>query len=196
MEVRFGQDAAYTAGRAAHEIGLAAILGGNLFARVGMHPALREVSDPRERGRVVNAAWRRYGTVNSLALAALLGGWGASRSREPDRTTLAERERALVAARDAAVIAVAATGIVAGVRGVFFSRMEPEGAIPLENGSEPAADASPGESRAKRRLSVIGSLHLVSALALAGIDAALGPTRLEPQRRRGPGWRRWRAPGR
>ena len=56
MEVSFERDAVATAGRAAHEIGLAAILGGNLFARVGMHPALSEVSDPRERGKVVNAA--------------------------------------------------------------------------------------------------------------------------------------------
>jgi hypothetical protein len=53
------------------DLGLAAILGGNLLARVGMHPALREINESRERGKVVNAAWRRYGTINSLALAAL-----------------------------------------------------------------------------------------------------------------------------
>lgn len=58
MAVSFENDTIRTAGRAAHEIGLAAILGGNLFARIGMHPALSEVSNPRERGKVVNAVDR------------------------------------------------------------------------------------------------------------------------------------------
>src|ERR671935_1887893 len=94
--------------RAAHDMGLAVILGGNLFARFGMHPALREVSDARERGMVVNSAWRRYGTINSLGLAALLAGWAGSRAQPPRPRS--ERERALGPARDAAVAAVTATG--------------------------------------------------------------------------------------
>ena len=53
-------------GRAAHDFGLAGLLGGNLFGRLALHPAVAEISDPAERGKVVNAAWRRYGTVNSI----------------------------------------------------------------------------------------------------------------------------------
>jgi hypothetical protein len=185
MEVSFERDTAGTVGRAAHDVGLAAILGGNLFARIGMHPALSEVTDPRERGKVVNAAWRRYGTVNSLALAALIAGWAVSRPGEPDRRSLSERERALAAIRDAAVIAVAVTGVAAGIQGVRFSRMEPEGAIPLEDGSEPGEGASPGESRAKRRLDLLGAVHLASALSLAGVNAAVSRAALEPRSGRG-----------
>ena len=73
---------------------------------------------------------------------------------------LGTTNEALITARDAAVVAVAVTGVAAGAQGVRCSRMEPEGPIPLEDGSEPATDASLAESRAKRRLSVIGSLHL------------------------------------
>src|SRR5919204_2770103 len=102
--------------RAAHDMGLAVILGGNLFARFGMHPALREVGDARERGKVVNSAWRRYGTVNSLGLAALLAGWAGSRLQEAGRRQ-SEPERMLGPVRDAAVVAVAATGVAAGARG-------------------------------------------------------------------------------
>ena len=181
MEVSFERDTVGTVGRAAHDVGLAAILGGNLFARIGMHPALSEVTDPRERGKVVNAAWRRYGTINSLALAALIAGWAASRPGEPDRTTLSERERALAAVRDGAVVAVAVTGVAAGIQGVRFSRMEPEGAVPMEDGSEPGAAASPGESRAKRRLNLLGAVHLGSALSLAGVNTAVSRAGLEPR---------------
>ena len=71
------------AGRAAHDIGLAGLLGGNLFGRLAMHPSVTEISDPAERGKVVNAAWRRYGTVNSLSLAAVVSGWAGARRRSP-----------------------------------------------------------------------------------------------------------------
>lgn len=166
-----------TAGRAAEVAGLAAILGGNLFARVGMHPALREVSDPAERGRVVNAAWRRYGTVESLSLAALISGWSVSRLGEPDRRKLSERERGLSRARDGAMAAVALSGLTAAVQGLRFSAMEPEGAVPLENGSTAAADASVMEARAKKRLNLLGTVHLASALGLVAVNAALGQPR-------------------
>jgi hypothetical protein len=154
---------------AAHDIGLAAILGGNLFARIGMHPALREVSDERERGRVVNAAWRRYGTVNSLGLAALVAGWAGGRAARPDRSP---RDRALASADDVATAVVAVTGVVAGVQGIRFARMEPAGAVPLEDGSEAAPAASVGEARAKRALNAVGVLHLSAALTLALVTAA------------------------
>jgi hypothetical protein len=187
VQVGFERETINSAGRVAHDVGLGAILGGNLFARIGMHPALREVSDPRERGKVVNAAWRRYGTINSLALAALIAGWAGSRVGEADREGLSERECALRTARGAALAAVAVTGVAAGIQGVRFSGMEPEGAIPLEDGSEPEAGASRGESRAKRRLNLLGALHLASALTLAGVNALLreaGPAPGPRSRRR------------
>jgi hypothetical protein len=171
--VSFERDTLSTAGRAAEVIGLAAIIGGNLFARAGMHPALREVSDPAERGKVVNAAWRRYGTIESLSLAVLIAGWAGSRSGEADRRSLSERERTLGLAKDAAVAAVALTGVAAGIQGIRFSGMEPEGAVPLEDGSKAGDSASPNESRAKRRLNLLGAVHLASALTLVGVNAAL-----------------------
>src|SRR4051794_41883113 len=78
-------------GRAAHDIGLAGLLGGNLFGRLALHPAVTELADPGERGKLINAAWRRYGTINSLSLAAVLAGWapgparGAARGRPSPR---------------------------------------------------------------------------------------------------------------
>ena len=180
MLIEVDRDEARVAGQAAQDVGLAAILGGNLFARVGMHPALGEIGDSRERGKVVNAAWRRYGTINSHALVALIGGWVAERADGPERRGMSERERALVAAKDVAVGAVAVTGVAAGLQGVRFSGMAPEGAVPLEDGSEAGAGASPGETRAKQRLNLLGIVHLVSALALLGINRTLVQSRPAP----------------
>src|SRR3954464_12535531 len=66
-------------GRAAHDLGLAGLLGGNLFGRLALHPAVTEISDQEERGKLVNTAWRRYGTVNSLSLLAVASGWAGAR---------------------------------------------------------------------------------------------------------------------
>ena len=174
--MRFGveSDTLSSLGRGLHDTGLAAIVGGNVFARVGMHPAVAEIEDPRERGKVVNAAWRRYGTVNSLGLAALVAGWAGARLGEARPAMLSGRERRLATAKDVAVGAVAVTGVAAGLEGMRFGSMEPEGAVPLEDGDTASAGASAEEQRSKRLLSAVGACHLAAALALTGINAALG----------------------
>jgi hypothetical protein len=166
-------DTISSAGRAAHDIGLGAIVGGNLFARVGMHPAVAEIADERERGKVVNAAWRRYGTVNSLGLAALVAGWAGARAGEAKPSGLSGRERELAVAKDVLVGAVAVTGIAAGLEGMRFGSMEPRGAVPLEDGDSASPRASSDERRTKRLLNAIGAVHLGSALALVAVNASL-----------------------
>jgi hypothetical protein len=174
MRPSISNDTISALGRAAHDVGLGALIGGNLFARLGMHPALREVSDPRERGRATNAAWRRYGTVNALSLASIVVGWGGARLDEASSRMLSRRERRLAAAKDGAVLAVAITGLAASVAGVRFARMEPKGGVPLADGSTAAPEASAAETRTKRFLNGIGAANLASAVALAGVNAGLG----------------------
>src|SRR3954469_4917762 len=97
-------------GRAAHDVGLAGLLGGNLYGRLALHPSVTEISDPTERGKVVNAAWRRYGVVNSVSLAAVTAGWLGARAGEAAPSKLGARERRLAVARDALLGAVALSG--------------------------------------------------------------------------------------
>src|SRR3954451_4164532 len=87
-------------GRAAHDVGLAGLLGGNLFGRLALHPSVTEISDPAERGKVVNAAWRRYGTIQTVSLAAVAAGWLGARADESAGHRLSDREKRLAQARD------------------------------------------------------------------------------------------------
>ena len=156
-------DPVSTAADAAQELGAAALLGGNLFGRLAMHPAVEGVCTPEDRGKVVNTAWRRYGTVNSLSLAAVIGGWVATRGHT--------RDPSVTLAKDVAVGAVAVTGIATAAAGVRFGRAAPGGAVPLESGEVPAPSASPSQTRLKRTLNVLGALNLVSELALVGLQS-------------------------
>src|SRR3954453_12087314 len=126
--------------RAAQDIGIALLFGGNLFGRRAMHPALEWVSSPEERGKVVNEAWRRYGVFNSVGLAGVVGGWALERSGP-------------LGPRDVAVAAVAVTGVASAIEGVRFGRSAPGGAGPLGagRGAAPAAPGRLGPARVGQR---------------------------------------------
>jgi hypothetical protein len=161
------------AGRAAHDLGLAGLLGGNLFGRLALHPSVTEISDPGERGKVVNAAWRRYGTVNTLSLLAVTSGWLGARLNEAADSRLSPPERRLARAKDVLVVVVAATGLATAAQGVRFSRIAPAGAVPLADGDHTAPEASAAAHRAKRRLNLLGAASLAAEAGLVGVNAAL-----------------------
>jgi len=183
--LRIESDAVSSIGRAAHDAGLAALLGGNLYGRLAMHPALGEIDDAAERGKVLNRAWRRYGFVNSLGLAAILAGWAGARVNEATPWSLSARERPLALAKDAAVAAVAATGVATAVEGMRFARSSPGGAVPLADGNTPGPGTPPPAARIKRRLNALSTAGLAAELALVGANAALGQAnfRRPPARR-------------
>ncbi len=183
MNVR--SDALSSAARAVHELGVAALIGGNLFARTAMHPALADISDERERGKVLNHAWRRYGAVNSAALGATVIGWAGARAGETRPALLSARERRLADAKDVAVGATALTGVASAIAGVGFARSAPGGAVPMGDGDETATATPRGAARLKHLATAMGTLHLASAVGLAAVNAALAQTnfRRPPARR-------------
>jgi len=172
-------------GRAAHDLGLAGLLGGNLYGRLALHPSVTQISDPAERGKVVNAAWRRYGAVNSLSLAAVAAGWAGARANEARDDRLSPAERRLARAKDVLVGVVAVTGLATAVEGVRFSRMEPGGAVPLTDGDHTAPSAPESARRAKRRLNGLGLAAMAAEAGLVAVNAALAQQgfRRPPRRR-------------
>ena len=172
-------------GRAAHDVGLAGLLGGNLFGRLALHPSVTEISDPVERGKVVNAAWRRYGTINALSLAAVSAGWLGARLKEADDRHLSPREARLAKAKDALVGATALTGLGTAVLGMRFARMAPGGGVPLIDGDHTAPSATRSQAKAKRAINALGTVNLLIEAALVGVNAALNQEgfRRPPKRR-------------
>jgi hypothetical protein len=155
------------------DLSLAALVGGQLFGRLAMGPALREIGDKRERGKLLNRSWRRYGTVNSLALATLVGTWIPARQAVLNRRRVSRKDRSLIMLKDLGVGAVAATGLISAAGGVAFAAEEPRGAVPLDSGSQPAAETSSRAARLKRLINSIGAVNLGSELALVGINVLL-----------------------
>ncbi len=161
------------AGRAAHDLALASLIGGNLFGRLAMHPALTDVSDATERGRVLNRAWRRYGTINSLALVTLVAGWLPERRHKAHSRFRTRTERTLTTAQDIALGAVVVTGLASAASGVGFAQQAPGGAVPMESGTEAAPEAPPRAAKLKHLLNALGALHLGACIGLLGVNAVL-----------------------
>jgi len=161
------------AGRAAHDLGLAGLLGGVLFGRMALHPAVAAISDPRERGEVVNAAWRRYGTVNSLSLAAVVAGWAGARAAEAADPNLTPAERRLARVQDGLVGALVVSGLASAVEGVRFARTAPGGAVPLADGAHPSPETPDAAAHLKRRLNVLGAVTMAAEVGLVAVNAAL-----------------------
>jgi hypothetical protein len=177
------------AGRAAQDLGLAGLLGGNLFGRFALHPSVTEISNASERGKVVNTAWRRYGIVNTLSLLAVTTGWLGARAAEASDRRLSPEERRLARAKDVLVGVVTAVGLASAAEGMRFARTAPGGAVPLADGDHTESYAPVASRRAKRRLNALGAASLAAEAALVAVNAALEQRnyRRPPLRRLVPG---------
>jgi hypothetical protein len=185
VRIRIPSDTLSSAGRAAHDAGLAALLGGNLYGRIAMHPALADIGEKSERGKVVNRAWRRYGWINAASLLAIASGWAGARVNEARPSSLSPRERALARGKDAAVAAVVVTGLATAIAGKRFARSADDDAVPLEDGNTPAPETPNRAARLKRQVNAFSSANVAAELALVGVNAALGQAnfRRPPARR-------------
>jgi uncharacterized membrane protein len=176
---------AYTA-RALHDVGLAAWLGGSLYGKFALNPAVQAIDKKTERGKVVNAAWNGYNVVNALSLGAVTVGWLGARFTEARPQNLSDTERALALAKDGLVVTVVITGVLSGIQGGRLAKQAPEGAVPIESGTVAAPETPPEAAKIQRSLGLFGNLNLISGVALAVVNAILSQINYSrPPARRG-----------
>ena len=153
---------------ALHNIGLAAGFGGSLFGQMALHPAVKTVDDEKERGELLNKAWRGFSPVNAIALGSVVLTWVAGRSAisggEIDRET-----RGLVVAKDVLVGIYALSGIGAQIVGRTWGKRE----APVKSGSEPSARASELDAKAQKTVNWLGRVSILSAAGIIALTAVL-----------------------
>ena len=159
--------------RAAHDVGLAAWLGGAMFGKLAHNPSLEKISSHSERGSVANAAWNGYNPVNALGLGAAALGWGAARLTEAKPSNLSGTEKRLSLAKDALMAAAVVTGVGSGVQGARLARQAPDGAVPVQTGTRPAPETPAKAAKIQRSLGVLGTLNIVAGVALVAVNGIL-----------------------
>ena len=169
-------DALANGTRAAHDVGLAAWLGGAMFGKFALNPSLTKISSRAERGSVSNAAWNGYNAINTVGLGTAALGWAAARATEASNGELTGREKALSAAKDGLMASSVLTGVLSGVQGARLAKQAPEGAVPIETGTTPAPDTPPNAAKIQRSLGTLGNLNILSGVALVAVNAVLAQT--------------------
>ena len=162
--------------RAAHDWGLASWLGGSMFGKFALNPAVATISDKSERGKVVNAAWNGYNVINTAGLGAVAVGWLGARATEARNGNLSDRERSLSYIKDALVVGAVGTGIANGVQGARLAKQAPDGAVPIERGVVPAAETPPAAARIQRSLGALGTINIAIGVGLVVVNAILAQT--------------------
>lgn len=162
--------------RAAHDVGLAAWLGGAMFGKFAHNPSLVKISSHEERGSVSNAAWNGYNLINSAGLGAAALGWTAARFTETKPSNLSPTEQALSVGKDGLMAVAVLTGVVNGIQGARLAKQAPDGAVPVETGTRPAPETPAKAARIQRSLGVFGTVNIVSGVALVAVNAILAQT--------------------
>ena len=156
--------------RAVHDVGLASWLGGSMFGKFALNPAVAGISDRRERGKVANLAWNGYNVVNAAGLGSAALGYLAARSTEFGNGRQTSTEKTLTRVQDALMATAVVTGVLNGVQAGRLAKQAPEGAVPVETGTKPAADTPPQAARIQRSLEVLGNINILTGVALVALD--------------------------
>ncbi|HYD43179.1 MAG TPA: hypothetical protein VEB43_20265 [Anaeromyxobacter sp.] len=153
---------------ALHNLGLAAGFGGSLFGQMALHPAVRTIDDHKERGQILQKAWRGFSPANAFAIGAVALTWLTGRAAlsggEIDR-----RARAMVLAKDALVAAYAGTGIASIVIGLRRGKREP----PMEAGGVPAPETAEEDARAMKTVNWLGRANILAGAGIISLTALL-----------------------
>jgi len=155
----------------AHDVGLATAIGGAMFGREALQPALGEISDRKEREQVANIAWRRFSWINLAGHAAVAATWFVGRSMLSGRS-VSSTARRLTVAKDVLVIASLTTGIASIILGRVLGAR-----VCGERGSEREASASRNDEQGTQRLrtavNALGMANLAANIGIAGVTTVL-----------------------
>lgn len=148
-----------TAAWVAHNLGLAACFGGQLFGKLALNPKLDALSSKTERGKMLNAAWNRYNVVNAVSLGTAAATWFVGRAGISGES-IDEDARNLVLAKDALFVASILTGLASIISGLRLARQAPEGATPIQTGTEPAPETPEEAPGLLLTVNVLGNVSL------------------------------------
>jgi hypothetical protein len=151
-----------------HNLGLAAGFGGSLFGQVALHPAVRTITDTKERGEILNKAWTGFSPVNAFAMGTVALTWLIGRSGLTGGE-IDKEARGLVLAKDALVVLYTVSGVGSLVSGRIWGRREP----PVESGGVPAAETPASDAVALKASNWFGRVNIAAAAGIIALTAIL-----------------------
>ena len=155
--------------RSLHKMGLGINLGGTIFGLIALNPTVSRISDKSERGRVLNEAWARFQTIGVLAMGVTVAMWRLGGLKEAE----SDLDATLAGIKNVLLGGALLTTLASAIAGMRIARQAPEGATPVESGTEPAPE-TPEEAAQSQRLSAfLGSATVALVAGVLGLSSAL-----------------------
>jgi hypothetical protein len=162
-----------TAAWAAHDVGLAAAIGGTLFGRAALQPALHEIASADERDRVSADAWQRFSFVNLIAHGTMAATWFIGRKMLSGREVTGTA-RTLTKVKDGLIVASLITGIGSMLFGKKLGARSAKGLGPAEVRDRAAIGSEGTKTRALQRTAgVLGMANLATNIGIMAVTTVL-----------------------
>lgn len=166
---------------AAHNLGLAACFGGQLFGKIGLNANLGVVDDEADRGKLLNTAWNRFNVINAASFATAAATWfpgrlGLSGEEIDDQT------RNLVLAKDALFAVGALAGLASMIQGRALENQAPGGAVPIATGTTPAARTPEKAAALLRSVNLLGNANIAVVGGIIAVTSLLAMKSTESTR--------------
>lgn len=165
-----------SAGWIVHDVGLAAAIGGSLFGKVALEPALGEVSLPLERDHASEKAWNRFSWINLASHVAFAVPWLIGRKMLTGREVSA-RARGLTRTKDVLVGVSLITGVSSIVIGKLLGRKARAGEGPERARFGEARDDAYEATVLEKAVGILGTVNMfanASVLAVTSLLAMAG----------------------
>jgi hypothetical protein len=78
--------------------------------------------------------------------------------------------------KDGLIATSVVSGILSGIQGNRLAKQAPDGAVPVETGTEPAPETPPQAAKIQKSLGTLGTLNIASGVALVAVNGVLAQT--------------------
>ena len=165
-----------SAGWIAHDLGLAAAIGGALFGKVAFDPSLKQIKNAKWRDKVNEDAWGRYGPLTLGAHLAVAAPWLIGRLMLSGKEVSSEA-RQLTKAKDILIGISLVTVAASAILGRIMSKRKVAAAGPEEARAGGANGHKGADERKQiiidRTLDSISMLNLAANIGVMGVTAVL-----------------------
>src|ERR687897_1317647 len=155
--------------RSLHKMGLGINLGGTIFGLIALNPSVARISDKSERGRVLNEAWARFQTIGVLAMGVTVAMWRLGGLKEAE----SDLDATLAGIKNLLLGGALFTTLASAIAGMRIARQAPEGATPVESGTEPAPETPEEAARSQRLSAFLGAATVALVAGVLGLSSAL-----------------------
>ncbi len=159
------------AARAVHDLGLATWFGGQVFGKFALNPVVQRISNPRERGKVVNSGWFTFNPIGFGGLLAAGAVHQAARRSEMRDAMLTPVERRIARAEDLLLATSSVLTLATGIQGARLARQAPGGAVPIKTGTRPLRRTPAKAAALQRSIETLGNGNLLAGVGLITMHA-------------------------